>query len=146
MLFPFLCPSLPYQFLVHGTRSSTLGIISWGCKNLAAHCIFLAVDYSSQLLACFCISYKMSEEAHLPLQKAASCRFQRKTGRKEGNPLFSLWNGAALHVSLCELGQHITEWLQFFKTGYHSDRCEWVEVGKEEENKRLEFITLSITE
>lgn len=86
---------------------------------------YLAIGDSSQLLACFCISHKTSEEAHLALQKAASCRFQRETGRKEGNPLFSLWNGAALPVSLCELGQHITEWLQFSKTGYHSDGCEW---------------------
>lgn len=124
MLFPILCPSLPYQFLVHGTHSSTLGIMSWGCKNSAAHCIFLAVGYSFQLLACFCILYKMSEEAHLPCSRQHYVGCRGRQGRKEGNPLFSLWHGAALCVSLCELGQHITEWLQFFKACYHSHGCE----------------------
>lgn len=98
-----------------------------GCKNLAAHCIFLAAGYSSQLLACFCISYKISEEAHLPLQKAASCRFQRETGKKgrESSLLFMEW-GSPWWVSLRVRSAHnwvapvLQDWLPFW----------WVRMGR----------------
>lgn len=117
-----------------------------GCKNLAAHCIFLQLAILLSCWLVFVFHIKYLRRPICPCRRQHHVGSGGRQGRKEGNPLFSLWNGAALCESLCELGQHITEWLQFFKTGYHSDGCEWVEVSKEGENERLEFITLSITE